>query len=255
MVGSTGPNLAQTAHMDATGTSPRDRTERGTCWPQMRCSRYICPFSVQPVLGLFALMWKRDEAVKPSQPSSVVTSTPAKDREVAAESRTPAAPRTSSVEKPAQPKIFLCYRRDDTEYVAHRLHAHLVDSFGRLAAFLDADSIPLGVDFVEHIQTILKSCSAVIVLIGRDWLDVRDHKGKRRLDDPNDHVRTEIITALKLGVPVIPVLVQNVSMPDADELPTEIRPLVRRNGIHISATQWKNDVERLVGAIRRDIIR
>lgn len=60
-------------------------------------------------------------------------------------------------------------------------------------------------------------------------------------------MRAEIATALKQKmISVIPVLVQDASMPVADELPDDIRPLVRRNGIQLRAEQWKEGVERLL---------
>jgi hypothetical protein len=61
----------------------------------------------------------------------------------------------------------------------------------------------------------------------------------------------EIASALQLGVPVIPVLVQEADMPDADSLPEDIRLLSRRNGIQLSATRWRTDVERLIKELDR----
>jgi hypothetical protein len=142
--------------------------------------------------------------------------------------------------------VFICYRRDDTSENAGRLYDNLVHAFGKEAVFFDIDSIPLGVDFIQYINTQISGCSAVIVMIGRNWLKAKDHAGRRRLDDPNDHVRIEIETALAQNIPVIPVLVQGASMPREHALPSEIRSLVRRNGIDLSDTRWKGGVERLV---------
>ena len=40
-------------------------------------------------------------------------------------------------------------------------------------------------------------------------------------------------------------------MPQADDLPNDIRPLARRNGIELSATRWSTDVERLIKELQR----
>ena len=40
-------------------------------------------------------------------------------------------------------------------------------------------------------------------------------------------------------------------MPTDDELPEDIRALVRRNGIELSATRWRTDVERLIKELDR----
>ena len=142
--------------------------------------------------------------------------------------------------------LFMSYRREDTAHAAGRLHERLADAFGRDRVFMDIDAVPLGVDFVEHISEQIVGCSAVIVMIGRQWLTVTDRKGLARLFTESDFVRTEVSAALRLNVPVIPVLVDDADMPTPEELPDDLRPLSRRNGIELSATRWRTDVERLI---------
>ena len=48
----------------------------------------------------------------------------------------------------------------------------------------------------------------MLVLIGNQWLEGKDAKGNRRIDDPLDYVRFEVETALKNGTVVIPVLLR-----------------------------------------------
>jgi hypothetical protein len=147
-------------------------------------------------------------------------------------------------------RLFICYRRDDTEGEAGRLHDGLSATFGVDAIIMDVDSVPLGMDYVDHISEQIGCCKAVVVMIGRQWLVTQDKKGRRRLDDPEDLVRMEIAAALKRKVPVIPVLVQNATMPDREDLPDEIRLLTRRNGVTLRHDQWRDGVERLVTALK-----
>lgn len=98
--------------------------------------------------------------------------------------------------------IFLCYRREDTQDAADRLHERLVQTYGSDRVFMDVDNVPLGVNFVSYIAKQLQECGAVLVMIGRQWIKIADEEGRRRLDDPADHVRVEIATALRLRVPV-----------------------------------------------------
>ena len=142
--------------------------------------------------------------------------------------------------------LFVCYRREDTQDAAGRLYDRLSATYSNARVFMDIDSVPLGIDFVEHVTKQIAGCSAVIVMIGRRWLTVKDRKRRRRLDDPDDLVRAEIRAALQQGIPVIPVIVQNATMPHADDLPEDIRPLVRRNGIQLRAEQWRDGVDRLL---------
>ena len=107
--------------------------------------------------------------------------------------------------------IFVCYRRVDSSYITDRIYDWLDGEFPE-AVFRDVDAIPYGVDFREHIRGVLESCRIMLVVIGPDWLNVASDSGKRRIDEPNDHVRIEIETGLgRPGVIVIPLLVQNAT--------------------------------------------
>src|SRR5213595_1408766 len=121
------------------------------------------------------------------------------------------------------PKIFISYRREDSEHIAGRLHDRLNTYFGRDAVFMDIDTIPFGVDFRKHLDEAVGQCDILLAVIGEGWLEVR-HKdgprlGQRRLDDATDFVRIEIGSALARGIPVIPVLVGKAVMPGEQELP------------------------------------
>ena len=151
----------------------------------------------------------------------------------------------------AMPTLFLCYRRDDAPDAAGRLYDGLTAAFGPGRVFMDIDSVPLGVNFVNHINRQLQGCAAVLVMIGRSWTSCTDSDGSRRLEDPADHVRLEVATALKQNVPVIPVLVQNASMPRATDLPDEIRDLAFYNGIKLAPEVWRGGVERLIKELDR----
>ena len=92
--------------------------------------------------------------------------------------------------------VFISYRRDDTAGYAGRLYDALTAHFGRDLVFIDVDSIRAGQNFVDVIDGWIASCSVVIVLIGKGWLNSADARG-RRLDDPQDFVRLEVASALR----------------------------------------------------------
>jgi hypothetical protein len=58
-------------------------------------------------------------------------------------------------------------------------------------------------------------------------------EGKRRIDDPRDHVRLELELALTRNIPVIPVLVRKANIPAENALPPSLRSLAYRNGIQV----------------------
>ena len=89
----------------------------------------------------------------------------------------------------------------------------------------------------------------MLAIIGPDWL-AADNEGKRRLDDPDDWVRREIVIALGLGrVQVIPVLVGDAGLPAADELPEPLRPLPGRQAITVRPDRFDDDVDNLIEQI------
>jgi hypothetical protein len=135
-------------------------------------------------------------------------------------------------EKP-MPTIFVSYRRSDSQDVTGRIYDRLVSKFTPKHVFKDVDNIPLGVSFAMHIQQMIGKANVTLVIIGPNWLTATDEQGRRRLDDPGDFVRIEVESALRAGMPVVPVLVSNAVMPKASELPKSIQALVARNGMPV----------------------
>ena len=74
-------------------------------------------------------------------------------------------------------KIFINYRRDDFIGMAGRLYDRLAQTFGRDKLFMDVDHIPVGVDFVAHLNSQVAECKVVLVVIGPNWLKAKDEAG------------------------------------------------------------------------------
>jgi len=145
--------------------------------------------------------------------------------------------------------IFISYRRDDTSGYAGRLADDLAELFGEKHVFRDVIKIEPGRDYVEVIDAALDSCAAMVVVIGREWVNSLDDTGRRRLDNPGDMLRLEVTAALKRNTLVIPVLVEDAGMPRTDELPEPLHGLSRRQAIELSDTNWDHDLARLATAI------
>jgi TIR domain/FHA domain len=149
--------------------------------------------------------------------------------------------------------IFISYRRDETSGEAGRLYDHLVARFGEHMVFRDIDAIDPGTDFVGRIEEAVGSCQVLLALIGRSWLSLTGPDKQRRLDNQADFVRLELAAALRQGIRVIPVLVQDASMPNADDLPEPLKEFARRNAIKLSDDRWSYDMSRLLSAIEKTI--
>ena len=147
-------------------------------------------------------------------------------------------------------KVFISYRRDDSSGHAGRVHDRLQREFGHDLLFMDVDGIPLGANFVKVLGEEVVKCDALLAMIGPGWLDAHDENGKRRLENPDDFVRIEIGTALKRGIPVIPILLEGTRIPKADQLPEDLKELAVRNGLDVRHASFPQDMERLVRALK-----
>ena len=149
-------------------------------------------------------------------------------------------------------KIFISYRRDDSAGYAGRLFDFLGARFGSKNVFMDIDTIQPGDDFRKVVKDAVGACDVVLVMIGKQWLNMTDAKGQRRLDDSRDWVRVEVATALaNPDVRVIPVLLRGASMPEEHELPEGLKELSWRNALELSDSRFQHDASKLVGVIQR----
>jgi MoxR-like ATPase len=154
-------------------------------------------------------------------------------------------------ESPKSGRVFISYRRDDSAGSAGRVHDWLERELGRDLLFMDVDAIPLGANFAEFLNDAVSKCEVLLALIGSNWLDASDKGGNRRIDDANDFVRIEIVTALKRNIPVIPVLLDGAKIPAVDQLPVELRRLSHSNGLEVRHISFKKDIETLIAGLNR----
>jgi hypothetical protein len=147
------------------------------------------------------------------------------------------------------PKVFCCYRREDSIHQVGRIFDQLCNHFAKQNVFKDVDSIPLGLDFRRVLTEKVGQCDVLLAIIGDTWLNAAD-AGGRRLDSASDFVRIEIETALARGIPVVPVLVGRAPVPREDDLPGSLRELAFRNGLPVRPDpDFHNDITRLVRGI------
>jgi len=149
------------------------------------------------------------------------------------------------------PDIFISYRRDDTSGYAGRLYDQISARFGADHVFMDVADIGPGSDFVEVIEQQVGTCDALIALIGKNWLTLKDDQNRPRLGNADDFVSVEILAALKRKVEVIPVLVGGAKMPRHQELPESLQQLSRHQALEISDTRFVRDTQDLIAALEK----
>jgi tetratricopeptide (TPR) repeat protein len=145
--------------------------------------------------------------------------------------------------------IFINYRGDDSQTAAALIDRELTVQFGSDRVFLDCRSIPAGSDFAEELLGRVRACSVLLVVIGPHWLTLTNEAGQRRIDDPTDWLRREIVEALTHGRRVIPVLTDGVNIPAEQELPDDLAGLSRRQAVPLRRRYTDLDLGFLVKRI------
>jgi hypothetical protein len=146
------------------------------------------------------------------------------------------------------PSVFVSYRRSDADLVAGPLAATLGHYLRGMRVFLDVSTLRPGEDWSLRIEKELCECAALVAIIGPTWLSLADGP-IRRIDAPQDVVRREIATALKRGVPVIPVLIRT-SMPRSEDLPGDIRDLSKSHALKYDPDRYRECLVHLALVIR-----
>ncbi|MGH3668272.1 MAG: toll/interleukin-1 receptor domain-containing protein, partial [Acidimicrobiia bacterium] len=149
--------------------------------------------------------------------------------------------------------IFISYRTEDAAASAGRLYDRLVARYGRRTVFRAVETLEPAKDFGEQIVDAIKSCDALLAVIGRDWLSITDESGRPRILNPDDWVSLEIATALSTGKVVIPVRVEGARMPsDEDGIPEALERFPRIQAVNIRDDSFDHDFGLLTQVIEKN---
>jgi hypothetical protein len=147
------------------------------------------------------------------------------------------------------PRIFISYRRKDSEGYTGRLFDYLKTRYTASEIFMDVATILPGARFAQDIQRAISTCEVLLAVIGPHWLTLQDEQGARRIDNPQDYVRQEISAAIRQNIRLIPVLVGGAALPSAADLPEVLKPLRGRTAHTLSHDRFPADADLLVQAI------
>ena len=147
------------------------------------------------------------------------------------------------------PKVFISYRREDSNFAAGRIRERLIAQFGSDSVFQDVD-IPAGHDFRHVLQREVSRSDVLLVIIGEAW----GTSLMKRSRSKKDYLLYEVETALEYGIPVIPVLLAPARLPYENELPESIREIRWRNALTIRPDpEFSSSVDRLIAELWRTI--
>lgn len=149
--------------------------------------------------------------------------------------------------------VFINYRGEDTHSYAALLYRELTGRFGEDLVFLDSESIEAGEDFADRILGQVRSAQVLLAVIGPRWLTAADPTTRRRIDDPRDWIRCELVVAFAAGVRVIPILTDDATLPTTDELPSDIAVLSGRQFLRLRHREASGDLNHILSDVTRFI--
>ncbi|MDF2746004.1 MAG: hypothetical protein K0S98_288 [Propionibacteriaceae bacterium] len=134
-------------------------------------------------------------------------------------------------------RVYLSYRREDSERIAQQLTERLAEHFEVVAPAAEPESA-------------VPQAYVVVAVIDARWTDIM---GQPRSDSSSDRVSAEIAAALRRGVLVIPVLIDGARMPTRTELPDALAELAGKRAVIVGADSFTSDSSQLISSIERRV--
>jgi hypothetical protein len=145
--------------------------------------------------------------------------------------------------------FFICYRHKDSEGEATHLYDRLQQKLGQNHVFIDYNFLKPGTHWSEEIESCIKSCYALIAVIGDHW-QIAGENGQPRLFELEDPVRKEIAIAMNAGVKIVPILLAGAAMPEKAKLPDNLKALPDIQALTLDRYHFDPDVDKLLRRLK-----
>ena len=149
--------------------------------------------------------------------------------------------------------IFLSYIREDSDGWCAMLYRSLADNLPTYSVFKDDEDTTIGMKWAPLLRRLVKKCRFFILVVSKDWSNPAVQK---RMADPDDWVRREILTATKSKCLIIPVLVDGAPRPTG--LPTDIQSVLDYNQcfrFSSGSEKWDEEITKLCAEITGEVKR
>jgi hypothetical protein len=131
--------------------------------------------------------------------------------------------------------------------VSGRTFDSLSQKFSSDEIFFDVDTIPIGTNFRDYIRGAIQSSAIVLAVIGQNWISRSRFRRLLLGMGGEDFVLTEIELAFEVGVPILPILIDDTLMPPTARIPAPIRPLADLNAATVRAGRdFATDIRRVI---------
>ncbi len=134
-------------------------------------------------------------------------------------------------------QVFISYPREDGDTLARSLKDRLTQR--GYIVFYDHDNLGRG-DFPEALYATIAQAIDVLALIPPSWVI--------KIENPEDWVRKELSSALKLEKNVIPVMADGFKWPKT--LPDELASLPNKNGVKVDYDYYDAVIEKIISFMR-----
>lgn len=147
-------------------------------------------------------------------------------------------------------KIFISYEREDAGGWAGSIYQRLKDDYGPGIVFKDEEETRTATDWPPRLARLVKSCNAVVLIIGPGW---KDSRVIAKLNDPINWVHREIVTAIEADKPIFPVVIEGASVP-TEGIPNKIVQALNRHHFRFrtNSNLWSDDLARLCKDIEKE---
>ena len=116
-------------------------------------------------------------------------------------------------------------------------------------------SIRPGENFQSVLKNDLERTKIMLVVMGPRWLELLRPSGptdsETSHETSHDYVRLEVASALERNLPVFPVLVDGATMPEAKDLPDDLKQLAFRQAFSVRHESFPRDMWELEQELRR----
>lgn len=149
------------------------------------------------------------------------------------------------------PRIFVSSRRADSKIHADNIVDALERTYGQESVTRNiTDDIPFGVDTRQYVYDQIAQYDVVLVVIGRNWSVVRDDYNRKVIENPADLIRLAVEMALQQGKLLIPILVDQASMPVPAEIPESLHELCYRRPVEVQGgMSTQRDIKKLLDGL------
>ena len=141
-------------------------------------------------------------------------------------------------------KLFISYERKDAGGWAGIIYQKLKDHYGEGVVFKDEEETRTGEIWGPRLSRIVQNCDGFVLVIGSDWQESRMID---KLNDPENWVHKEIVTAVKANKAIFPVVVEGADLPDKGKIPDIIGQAIDRHHFRFrrKSTHWEHDLKQL----------